>query len=99
MRQPTHTLSLVGVRFDMQAKEVIAGGHTLSLTKGEYSICEHLALHAGQVFTKEKLYEAVFGFDAEGDSSAIAQHRWTQRTWTLVCSGSRKNSCRADGIV
>ena len=74
VRQPTHTLSLGGVRFDMQAKEVIAGGHTLSLTKGEYSICEHLALHAGQVFTKEQLYEAVFGFDAEGDSSAIAQH-------------------------
>jgi DNA-binding response OmpR family regulator len=33
-----------------------------------------MALHAGQVFTKEQLYEAVFGLDAEGDSSAIAEH-------------------------
>ncbi|WMJ90446.1 response regulator transcription factor [Anaerocolumna sp. MB42-C2] len=74
VRQPARTLSRGGVRFDMQAKEVVAGEHTLPFTKGEYEICEHLALHAGQVFTKEQLYEAVFGFDAEGDSSVIAEH-------------------------
>ena len=74
VRQPARTLSRGGVRFDMQAKEVIAGEHTLPFTKGEYEICEFLALHAGQVFTKEQLYEAVFGFDAEGDSSVIAEH-------------------------
>lgn len=74
VRQPTCTLSRGGVRFDMQAKVVVAGKHALPFTKGEYAICEHLALHAGQVFTKEQLYEAVFGFDAEGDSSAVAEH-------------------------
>lgn len=74
VRQPTRTLNRGGVRFDMQAKVAIAGEHTLPFTKGEYAICEHLALHAGQVFTKEQLYESVFGFDAEGDSSAIAEH-------------------------
>jgi DNA-binding response OmpR family regulator len=74
VRQPTYTLSRGGVRFDMQAKVAIAGEHALPFTKGEYAICEHLALHAGQVFTKEQLYEAVFGFDAEGDSSAVAEH-------------------------
>ncbi|AFA50134.1 response regulator transcription factor [Acetobacterium woodii] len=74
VRQPTHTLSRGGVRFDMQAKVAIAGEHPLPFTKGEYAICEYLALHAGQVFTKEQLYEAVFGFDAEGDPSAVAEH-------------------------
>lgn len=74
VRQPTHTLSRGGVRFDMQAKVAMSGGLTLPFTKGEYAICEHLALYAGQVFTKEQLYEGVFGFDAEGDSSAIAEH-------------------------
>ncbi len=74
VRQPTYTLNRGGVRFDMQAKAAIAGEHTLSFTKGEYAICEHLALHAGRVFTKEQLYEAVFGFDAEGDPSAVAEH-------------------------
>ncbi|OPJ65214.1 response regulator transcription factor [Clostridium oryzae] len=74
MRQPTRTLNRGGVRFDMQGKVAIAGEHTLPFTKSEYAICEHLVLHAGQVFTKEQLYESVFGFDAEGDSSAIAEH-------------------------
>jgi DNA-binding response OmpR family regulator len=74
VRQPIRTLSRGGMRFDMQAKVAVAGEHTLPFTKGEYAICEYLALHAGQVFTKEQLYEAVFGFDAEGDPSAIAEH-------------------------
>lgn len=74
VRQPTHTLNRGGVRFDMQAKMINIGEHTLPFTKGEYAISEYLALHPGQVFTKEQLYEAVFGFDAEGDSSAIAEH-------------------------
>ena len=74
IRQPTRTLNRGGVRFDMQAKVAVTDEHILPFTKGEYAICEHLALHTGQVFTKEQLYEAVFGFDAGGDSSAIAEH-------------------------
>ena len=74
VRQPIRTLNRGGVRFDMQAKVAMAGEETLPFTKGEYAICEHMALHSGQVFTKEQLYEAVFGFDAEGDPSAIAEH-------------------------
>ena len=73
-RQPVHTLNRGGLRFDMQAKTISTEGHSLSFTKGEYGICEYLALHPGRVFTKEQLYEAVFGLDAEGDSSAIAEH-------------------------
>ena len=74
VRQPIRTLNRGGVRFDMQAKVAMIGEETLPFTKGEYAICEHMALHSGQVFTKEQLYEAVFGFDAEGDPSAIAEH-------------------------
>ena len=74
IRQPVRALNRDGVRFDMQAKAAAVGDHPLPFTKGEYAICEYLALHAGQVFTKEQLYDAVFGFDAEGDPSSIAEH-------------------------
>lgn len=73
-RLPVRTLCRGGVRFDMRAKAASAGERALPFTKGEYAICEHLALHAGQVFTKEQLYEAVFGYEAEGDPSAVAEH-------------------------
>ncbi|BCJ96829.1 DNA-binding response regulator [Anaerocolumna cellulosilytica] len=74
VRQPTRTLSRGGVRFDIQAKVAIVGERTIPFTKSEYAICEHLAMHTGQVFTKEQLYEAIFGYDAAGDSSAVAEH-------------------------
>ena len=43
-------------------------------SRSEFAICQHLALRPGQTFTKEQLYEAVFGFDGTGDQSAIAEH-------------------------
>ena len=46
----------------------------LPLTKSEYAICEHLATHAGQVFSKEQIYEAVFGYDGCADDSAVTEH-------------------------
>ena len=51
-RQPVRAMARGGVRFDMQAKEAMVEEQILPLTKGEYEICEHLALHAGQVFPK-----------------------------------------------
>ena len=46
----------------------------LPLTKSEYAICEYLATHAGQVFSKEQIYEAVFGYDGCADDSAVTEH-------------------------
>ena len=46
----------------------------LPLTRSEYAICEYLALHAGQTFTKEQIYETVFGIDGTADDTAVTQH-------------------------
>lgn len=46
----------------------------MAFTKGEYAICEYLARNSGQVFSKEQIYEAVYGYDGESDSSAITEH-------------------------
>ena len=40
----------------------------------EYTICEFLALNHGQVFSKERILEHVFGFDGDSNSSAITEH-------------------------
>jgi DNA-binding response OmpR family regulator len=73
-RQPVHSMSRGGVRFDLAAREACVGEELIPFTKSEYAISEHLSEYAGQVFTKEYLYEAVFGYDGEGDASAIAEH-------------------------
>ena len=51
-----------------------AGETVLPLTKSEFAICELLALHPGQAFSKEQIYEAVFGYDGAADDSAITEH-------------------------
>nr|WP_276103496.1 winged helix-turn-helix domain-containing protein [Bombilactobacillus bombi] len=44
------------------------------LTKSEYEICEFLAVNRGSVFSKEQIYEKIFGYEGEGDSSSITTH-------------------------
>ncbi|MFQ9957086.1 MAG: winged helix-turn-helix domain-containing protein, partial [Turicibacter sp.] len=46
----------------------------ISFTKREYEIIELLALNRNQVFSKEKIYEKIWGLEAEGDSQTIAEH-------------------------
>ena len=73
-REKKNAFSISGIVFQLSAKEAEFQGEKLPLTKSEYEICEYLALHHGQTFTKEQIYEAVFGFDGESDSSVISTH-------------------------
>ena len=59
---------------DYTAKTVSVDGTALELPKKEYQIIEFLSLNCGQVFDKERIYEKIWGYDAEGDSSVIAEH-------------------------
>ncbi len=73
-RVPAHRVVRGGVAFDLSGRTASVAGQPLPLTRSEYGICEHLALRAGQTFTKEQIYEAVFGLDGTSDDTAITQH-------------------------
>lgn len=73
-REKRHRVTLGDLEFSLQSKEIYCQGKQISLTKSEYAICEYLALNRGQVFSKERIYEHVFGYDGESDSSAITEH-------------------------
>lgn len=73
-RQHHSVLVASGVRFDLSAYEVSFEGTPIPLTRGEYGICEHLARHRGQVFSRAQIKDAVFGYDNESDPTAIAEH-------------------------
>ncbi len=59
---------------DYTAKTVSVNGTLTDLAKKEYQIIELLSLNCGQVFDKELIYEKIWGYDAEGDSTVIAEH-------------------------
>lgn len=70
----------VNVRFfgklaiDYSAKTVKAEDMPLSFAKKEFEIIEFLSMNPGQVFDKERIYERLWGYDAEGDSTVVAEH-------------------------
>lgn len=55
-------------------KQVLFGQEVIHLTKTEYEIVEFLTQHKNQVFTKEMIYERLWGFDKDGESSIITEH-------------------------
>lgn len=73
-REKKYSVNISGITFLLNAKEARFNSIKLPFTKSEYEICEYLALHRGQVFSKEQIYEAVFGFDRESDDTVIATH-------------------------
>lgn len=84
-REKKYAVSISGILFHINAKEAEVNGNKLPLTKSEYEICEYLALHRGQVFSREQIYEAVFGFDGESDDSVIATHiKISEVNWPLL---------------
>lgn len=73
-RAPAMRLRRGGIEFDEGEKAAYYNDKPIKFTKGEYAICAYLALHAGQTFSKEQIYEAVFGFDATGSDTAVTEH-------------------------
>jgi DNA-binding response OmpR family regulator len=63
-----------GMTIDYTTKTVSANGVMIELAKKEYQIIELLSLNCGQIFDKERIYEKVWGYDAEGDCSVVAEH-------------------------
>lgn len=59
---------------DYTARTVAVEGPVIPFARKEYEIIELLSLNPGQVFDKERIYEKLWGYDAEGDSSVVAEH-------------------------
>lgn len=59
---------------DIDGREIYYQNQEISFTTKEFDIIEFLALHPGQVFSREQIYEKLWGYEAEGDSSTITEH-------------------------
>ena len=59
---------------DYTERSLYYNGEQIPFAKKEFDIIELLSQHIGQVFSKERIYELVWDYDSEGDSSVIAEH-------------------------
>lgn len=63
-----------GLWIDYAARLAGSGDTELALARKEYEVLELLSLHAGQTFSRERIYERIWGYDAEGDTQAVTEH-------------------------
>jgi DNA-binding response OmpR family regulator len=58
-------LMAAGVILDPQARQAWRDGQYLTLSKREFDLLELLVRNAGQVLTKDCIFERVWGYDSE----------------------------------
>lgn len=73
-REKQNAFSISGLKFNITGKEIYYNQKLINFTKSEYSICEYLAINHGQVFSKERIYENVYGYDGNSDTATIVEH-------------------------
>lgn len=59
---------------NLSARTVEYQGKEIPFSRREFDIIECLVTNAGQVFDRERLYELVWGLEADGDSGVIREH-------------------------
>lgn len=68
------TIAFDSVIIDYLNQVITVEGKDVTLSKKEYAIVELLTKHAGQIFDRERIYELIWGYDAEGDSASVTEH-------------------------
>jgi len=63
-----------GLRIDTDARRVFRGSDELQLKNKEYELLLFLMRHPNQVFSREDLYELIWGLESMGDNVTVAVH-------------------------
>ncbi len=69
-----HTFSIRGLTINSDARRVFVAGKEINLTMKEYELLLLLASNPDQVFSKEQLFDKVWGMDYYGDSATVTVH-------------------------
>ncbi|MEE6181473.1 response regulator transcription factor [Bacillus pretiosus] len=63
-----------GLLIDKSARRVFVNGTEIMLTGKEFDLLTCMAEHPNQVFSKDRLFEIVWGMDVIGDAATVAVH-------------------------
>ena len=73
-REHHNALAFGRIRIDLRAHELFVDDTRAPLTPSEYEICEFLARHAGQTFSRSQIREAVFGWTNDSEDATVTVH-------------------------
>ena len=82
----TPILTSGGLLVNLFKRQVFYQDQEIPFSKTEFDLIEFLLTNAGQVFDKERIYELVWGYDAEGNADVVKEHiRKIRAKLTAVC--------------
>ncbi|GFI60955.1 alkaline phosphatase synthesis transcriptional regulatory protein PhoP [Clostridiales bacterium] len=70
----THILFDGDLSIDFSNRCLFYKDSKIQLAKKEFDIVELLCQNPGQVFDKERIYERLWGYESDGDSTVVAEH-------------------------
>ena len=73
-RSRPSVLTSNGLIVNLSQHQVSWNGQEIAFSKREFDLIAFLMTNANQVFDKERIYEMVWGYDAEGDSNVIKEY-------------------------
>lgn len=75
-QQPRHSTQLRygELTIDLSAYEARYAGEAIPLTRKEFEIIQFLVLHPRQVFSREIIYDRIWGMDSLGNTETVTEH-------------------------
>lgn len=73
-REEEKTLTVRGLSVQTEARRVSVHGREVAMAQKEYDLLLFLLRHPDRVFSKDELFEKVWGQDANGDTSTVTVH-------------------------
>ena len=77
--KPKDEIKIDGLVIDHARREVTVNGEYVKLTFKEYELLHCLMINAGIVLSRDKIMEAVWGYDFEGETRTVDMHVKTLR--------------------
>lgn len=70
----SHQLYIRSLFIDRSSRRVFVNNKEVTVTTKEFDVLTFLAMNPNQVFSKDHLFERVWGFDSAGDVSTVTVH-------------------------
>lgn len=67
-------LNYQALSIDLSAYQVSFAGKNIPLTRKEFEIIQLLVLHPRQVFSREVIYDRIWGMDSLGNTETVTEH-------------------------
>ena len=73
-RRAPRLISQGSLRIDMSSREVTVGGRPVDMTRKEFDLLRYLVEHQGEVITRDRLLDEVWGYDRFPTTRTVDTH-------------------------